>query len=257
MYRGKRVGVVVPAYNEERYIGAVLARMPDCVDGVYVIDDCSTDRTRKIASRWVSSDGRIRLHSHARNRGVGAAIVSGYRRCLADGMDMAVVMAGDNQMDPHLLPAVMDPVVDGRAGYCKGTRMVVRGHHRGMSRWRVIGNFLLRWLTAIAIGTTAITDPQNGYTAMSRQTLEKLDLSAVYPNYGYCNDLITRLVILDVPMIEIPAPLIVNAGQTSSIRYCHYIPRVALLLVRCLLLRLRTSLQVSAIHGSSADEAES
>ena len=242
MYRGKRVGVVVPAYNEELHIGAVLAGMPDYVDGVYVIDDCSTDRTREIAGQWVFPDSRVQLMSHARNQGVGAAIVSGYRRCLADGIDIAVVMAGDNQMDPQLLPALMDPVVEGRAGYCKGTRMAVRGHHQGMTCWRLIGNSLLRWLTAVAIGNTRITDPQNGYTAVSRQALEKLDLGAVYPGYGYCNDLLTRLAILNVRPVEIPSPLIVNPGQTSSICYGSYIRSVSILLLCCLLLRVRASM---------------
>lgn len=257
MYRGKSVGVVVPAYNEELHIGAVLAGMPDYVDAVYVIDDCSTDRTGEIVGHWVSPGSRVQLLSHARNRGVGAAIVSGYRQCLADDIDIAVVMAGDNQMDPQLLPAMMDPVVEGRAGYCKGTRMMVRGHQRGMSYWRRFGNFLLRWLTAVAIGNAHISDPQNGYTAISSRVLERLDINAVYPYYGYCNDLLTRLTFLKVPVVEIPTPLIVNPGQQSSICYWLYIPRVFILLLRCLLFRVRGLSLSSVTPRSLSDEVES
>ncbi len=177
------------------------------------------------------------LIQHPANRGVGAAIVTGYKRCLADGVDIAAVMAGDNQMEPQYLPAVLDPVVEGRADYAKGTRLTDPTHLKGMSPWRTIGNFTLRWLTVIASGNRGITDPQNGYSAISRQALEGLDLDALYPYYGYCNDLLIRLSAQRRRIFELPLPSMYH-GEVSKIRYHKYIPRVSGMLLRMFLLRI-------------------
>ena len=261
MYRNKKTGVVVPAWNEEPHIGKVLASMPDFVDVVYVVDDASTDRTADIVRDFatlhsqvdvlaVSQSGqpgtqnaerrtpRVELIQHAVNRGVGAAIVSGYKRALADGMDIAAVMAGDNQMDPALLPSMLDPVVEGRGDYSKGTRMTVAGYRGGMTMWRTFGNWLLRRLTAVASGNPCVTDPQNGYSAISKKALETIDLEAVYPYYGYCNDLVARLTANDLAVVEVPTPQVINEGQKSKIRYGRYMVKVSGLLLRLFLLRI-------------------
>ncbi len=252
MYKTSKVGVVVPAYNEELHIGAVLEGMPEYIDAVYVIDDGSTDRTREIASLWVTPGSRVHLLSHVRNRGVGAAIASGYRQCLADDMDIAVVMAGDNQMDPDLLPEMIGPVVDGRADYSKGTRMLVRGHRNGMSSWRILGNLILRWLTVIATGNKGITDPQNGYTAISSEALGRLNLDALYPYYGYCNDLITQMTVLGVSIVEICTPQVMHEGQKSHIKYGSYVVHVSGLLARCFVFRIGVTLR-RHLHGRPVD----
>ncbi len=246
---------MVPAYNEELHIGGVLELMPDYVDAVYVVDDGSTDRTRQIVQHYAATESRIHPVTHASNRGVGAAIVTGYRCCLADGMDVAAVMAGDNQMDPALLSALLDPLVDGRADYAKGSRMLVPGHRRGMSWWRVFGNWLLRWLTAAATGNVAITDPQNGFTAISRRALDQLNLSAVYPGYGYCNHLISRLTALRLAIVEIAMAQVINQGQKSKIRYVPYSLRMLSLLAHCLVFRLRVTLSRSPGLSSCRYEA--
>ncbi|MBN1152067.1 MAG: glycosyltransferase family 2 protein [Dehalococcoidia bacterium] len=268
MYRDKKIGVVVPAYNEEPHIGKVLEGMPDFVDAVYVVDDASTDQTADIVRDWIGrptvgdeakSVPRVELIQHPVNRGVGAAIVTGYKRCLADGMDMAAVMAGDNQMEPQYLPTVLDLVVDGRADYSKGTRLTDAAHLKGMSSWRTVGNFTLRWLTVIAAGNRGITDPQNGYAAISREALEGLDLDAVFPFYGYCNDLLIRLSAQHRRIVEIPIPSMYH-GEVSHIRYHTYIPKVSGLLARLFLLRitgrLRERLPTAQLAAPKSEEAK-
>lgn len=296
MYRDKTIGVVVPAWNEEAHIGDVLAGMPSFVDAVYVVDDASTDRTPDIVRRYVASTvgagshacpqgdavgspaesgsgvgagshactgtggevrSRIHLITHEKNRGVGAAIVTGYKRCLADGMDIVAVMAGDNQMEPQYLPTVLDPVVDGRADYSKGTRLTDAAHLKGMSPWRTIGNFTLRWLTVIAAGNRGLTDPQNGYAAISREALEGLDLDAVFPYYGYCNDLLIRLSAQRRCIVEIPLPSMYH-GEKSKIRYHKYMPKVSMLLLRLFVWRvtgrLSESREARAASGAHSTE---
>jgi glycosyltransferase involved in cell wall biosynthesis len=180
---------------------------------------------------------RVELVQHAVNLGVGAAIVTGYKRALHDDMDIAVVMAGDNQMDPEELPGLLDPIVDGRADYTKGDRTSCRVHLVGMPRWRRIGNWLLCWLTCIAIGTTQVKDPQNGYTAASRDLLAELPLDTLYPRYGYCNQMLAWVSAYHKRVVEVPMPAR-YLGEKSKIRYRTYIPTVLWLLMRLTAARL-------------------
>jgi glycosyltransferase involved in cell wall biosynthesis len=294
MYRTYKVAIVVPAFNEEPHIAATLSGIPAFVDAVYVIDDASTDRTADIvrATRGFAGSGlrvaggspespvgvgshtdpvglggsgwgdgmprpHIELLQHATNRGVGAAIVTGYKRALAGDMDIVAVMAGDNQMEPQYLSAVLDPVVEGRADYSKGTRLTDPTHQSGMSAWRRVGNFTLRWLTVIASGNPVVTDPQQGYAAISREALQGLDLDAVYPYYGYCNDLIVRLSAQAWRIAEIPMPSMYH-GEVSKIRYQEYIPKVSWLLLRLFVWRItgRLCAREAARRPVSAEPVE-
>src|SRR5204863_5687677 len=108
MVDGRTVAVVVPAYDEEPLIETTVRGIPEFVDRVFVVDDASRDGTRdKVRA---VAEGRVELIEHERNRGVGAAIVTGYRRALAEGVDVTCVMAADNQMDPTDLDAIVTPV---------------------------------------------------------------------------------------------------------------------------------------------------
>ena len=100
MLEGKRLGVVVPAHDEEAMLPQTLAGIPEFVDRIYVVDDASRDATRERAEAAAAGDPRVEVLTHDKNRGVGAAIVTGYRRALEERVDVTCVMAADNQMDP-------------------------------------------------------------------------------------------------------------------------------------------------------------
>ena len=238
MYKGKKIGVVVPAYNEERFIEAVINTIPDFIDRIYVVDDASTDDTYKIASNIERQNGKLLVVKHKENRGVGAAIATGYKKALAEDIDIAVVMDGDNQMDPAQLPNLLTPIVEGNADYTKGDRMSRVGYSQGMTRWRRFGNWLLKWLTRIASGNYKIMDPQNGYTAMTQKVLRQIKLDSIYPYYGCYNDILVKLSVTGVRMVEVPIPARYQ-GEKSKIKYSRYIPKVSWLLLKSFLWRLR------------------
>ena len=126
MFQGRRVCVVIPAYNEQRLIGGVLDTMPDLVDRMIVVDDASTDTTAQALCAAQSRLGeRLRVVRHERNGGVGAAIISGYKAALEEleAKDLVAVMAGDAQMDPAELPRLLAPLVKDQADYTKGNRL--------------------------------------------------------------------------------------------------------------------------------------
>jgi glycosyltransferase involved in cell wall biosynthesis len=229
MYRGRLIGVVVPAYNEELLIANVIETMPDYVDRIYVIDDCSTDNTYQAASRF-QKDHRLMIIRHIKNRGVGAAIITGYDRALNDRMDIAAVMAGDNQMDPAQLNRLLDPLADGKVDYCKGDRLSRDELTKGMSRWRKFGNRILTGFTRISSGYWKIGDPQNGYTAITAEMLSRLDLNKIYPGYGYCKDMLAKLNVLGARVQDVQIPARYGL-EKSKIKYGSYIRKVSLLLM--------------------------
>ena len=170
MFEGKSVAVVVPAYDEEVLLPQTLAGIPDFVDRVYVVDDASRDATAERASAAAAADPRIEVVVHERNRGVGAAIVSGYERAIADRIDVTSVMAADNQMDPADLEALVAPVARGEVDYAKANRLFTGQAWQLIPKHRDLGNAVLSLLTKIASGYWHVADSQAGYTALGLET---------------------------------------------------------------------------------------
>ncbi|ABE52895.1 glycosyltransferase family 2 protein [Methanococcoides burtonii] len=177
-----RIGVVVPAYNEEKLIKNTVEGIPQYVDRIYVINDASTDNTAKVIETL--NDPRVVVITHETNKGVGAALINGYKKALRENMDVVAVMAGDDQMNPDQLYKLIIPIIEGRADYTKGNRLMDIEYHIGMSKWRKVGNAVLTILTKIGSGYWHIMDPQNGYTAISKDALIGIGLDDVYTYYG-------------------------------------------------------------------------
>lgn len=265
MYREHTVGVVVPAYNEEAFIGSVIAGIPSFVDRIYAVDDGSTDGTwdaicelaaaeeRAVATEPGLADGgfamgpRIVPIRHETNHGPGAAIKTGYARALEEGMDVTATIDGDGQMDPGQLARLLDPIVTGDAGYAKGNRLSDPESWREMPPVRLIGNVILSFLAMVASGYWRSRDAQNGFTAISRPALEAIDPESLYEYYGYCDEVLVRLNVHDVPIADVPMPARYG-NERSSIRYLEYIPRVSLMLLRNFLWRLWRKYLIGAFH---------
>jgi glycosyltransferase involved in cell wall biosynthesis len=182
----KRIAVVIPAFREARLIALTLSTLPSFVDAIYVVDDGSPDET-SAAARAVD-DARVRVIRHVTNLGVGAAIVTGYRAALAEHADVVAVMAGDAQMDPADLPAVLGPLLTGHADYVKGNRFRSR-EVRNMPWPRRVAGKVLSFVTRLASGL-AVDDCQCGFTAASAHALHALPLDELWPGFGYPNDLL-------------------------------------------------------------------
>jgi glycosyltransferase involved in cell wall biosynthesis len=229
MYKGHHITAVVPAYNEENLIAKTVTTMPDFVDRIIVVDDKSTDSTSECVR--AIEDPRVVLLRHEENLGVGGAILSGHRLALRLGGDIDVVMAGDAQMDPDYLPALLDPIVHSGFGFTKANRFYSRSSFRGMPAVRVFGNVVLSYLTKISSGYWHLFDPQNGYTAIRHDQLLRLDLDDIAIGYEFENDLLINLSILRVRACDVPVPA-VYGDEISGIRLERVVPRMVRLLVR-------------------------
>jgi len=223
MYKGARIAAVVPAFREERMIGRVIETMPDFVDFIVIVDDCSPDDTSGAASKV--GDPRVTVIRHEVNQGVGGAIITGHRAALDLGSDVNVIMAGDAQMDPDYLPPLIDKVTDEGYGFAKANRFYSPESFDGMPRHRVFGNIVLSFMTKLTSGYWNLFDPQNGYTAVRAEVVRRLPLNRIAKRYSFENDLLTHLNILQVPAVDVPIPA-VYGEEVSSIKLRKVIPEL-------------------------------
>lgn len=260
MYKESSVGVVVPAYNEENQIGKVISTMPAFVDRIYVVDDGSEDgtweeikrHTEKINSGHTGrTEGSFSPTAvtirHKENKGVGAAVKTGYNRALRDGIDIIAVMDGDGQMDPDELDKIVDPVATGKAAYAKGTRLHRRRDRVNMSKWRLFGNWLLTMLTRVSSGYWDVTDSQNGYRAISREALETIPFETAYDNYGFLNDMLAMLNVYRFPIMDV-SHAAKYGDEESTIDYWSLVPGLSEVLLTRFIWRLKTQYFVRGFH---------
>jgi len=251
MFESRRVLVVVPAHNEERLIGQVLATMPPLVDRIIVVDDASTDRTAAILGEAGPRMGdRLRVIRRPKNGGVGAAIVSGYEAALEEGEQNALVavMAGDAQMDPSDLPRLLTPLVQDKADYTKGNRLFTGEAWKIIPRHRYLGNAMLSLLTKIASGYWHVADSQSGYTAVTSEALSVLQLHRLYPRYGFPNHLLVELNNYDFRVRDVPIRPVYNVGEVSGIRLHRVVPTLSWLLVKCYFWRMKEKYIIRDFH---------
>jgi glycosyltransferase involved in cell wall biosynthesis len=235
MWLGSRVVVVVPAWNEAPRVARVLRGLPPWIDVVVVVDDSSTDGTGPAA--LAVGDPRVVLVRHERNRGVGAAIATGYAhaaRVATGRRDVFVVMAGDDQMDPRDLPAVVAPIAEDRADYVKGDRFRLP-LPRSMPAWRRVGGRALSRFTSFAIGIS-VSDSQCGYTAIAGEACARLALADLWPRYGYPNDLLSQLSLRGLRIAEVPVRAI-YADEVSRLKPT-YVPVIVGVVGRAWLRRM-------------------
>jgi glycosyltransferase involved in cell wall biosynthesis len=242
----KRIAVVVPAHDEEQLITSTLAAIPPFVDRIYVVDDASTDGTADRARE--SGDPRIEVVQHQRNAGVGAAIVTGYRRALEDGIDVAAVMAADGQMDPADLEILAGAVARGEVDYAKANRLFTGEAWKLIPRSRYLGNAILSLLTKIASGYWHVADSQSGFTAISREELERIDLNRLYPRYGFPNDMLVNLNLWNARVRDFPSRPIYGVGERSGIRFRRVVPAISWLLFRRFWWRLAQKYVIRDFH---------
>jgi glycosyltransferase involved in cell wall biosynthesis len=232
MIETKSTAVVIPAYNEEKLLRDTLAGIPSFVDRIFVVDDASKDRTVELAGECADKDPRIKVIVQERNRGAGAAVVTGYQAALEEKFDVVCVMNADNQMDPEELREIALPVVRDEVDYTKANRLFTGEAWDLIPHYRYLGNAMLSLLTKIASGYWHIADSQAGYTAINRRMLELLDLENVYPRYGYPNDMLVHLNVWSARVRDVPSRPIYGIGEKSGIRLRSVVPRISWLLMK-------------------------
>ncbi len=198
-----RVAVVLPCYKSKNYVLDVIARIGDEAFLIVAVDDCCPlDTGGHIEENC--SDPRVVVVRNEVNRGVGGAVIHGYRVALSRGADIVVKIDSDGQMDPTLLPRIVRPVAGGIADYTKGNRFFNIEDLKSMPAVRVFGNAGLSFLTKLSSGYWSVFDPTNGYTAIHRAALEMLPLDKIDNRFFFESDMLFRLYIAGAVVLDVP-----------------------------------------------------
>lgn len=204
MYKGHRVTTVVPAHNEALLIGKVAQTMPELVDHIIIVDDCSHDGTAEAA--LASGDARVIVLKTPVNQGVGGAMVLGFRKAVELESEIVVKMDGDGQMPAEYLPALLDALTDHGYDYAKGNRFLAGEALAVMPRHRIFGNVVLTFMTKLASGYWNIFDPQNGYLAIKADALKVLDLERIHKGYFFESDMLIHLNFFGFRVKDVAIP---------------------------------------------------
>ncbi len=208
------LAVVIPSYRVKAHILDVIARIGPEVAMIFVVDDACPDGSGAFVGEQCR-DPRVRVLRHEVNRGVGGAMMTGYRAALGAGADIIVKVDGDGQMDPALIPHIARPVLARQADYAKGNRFHSLWNVRRMPRVRLYGNAALSFMTKLSSGYWGIFDPTNGYTAIHAAALERIEFANVSERYFFETDMLinlgnARAVVADVPMEAVYADEVSN-----------------------------------------------
>ena len=248
MYKGKKISVVVPCYNEETQIASVVNRLPDYIDKIIIIDDKSKDGTVRKIKSLEKDNNKISSIFHEQNQGVGASIASGYKWSRDNNIDVAVVMAGDNQMDPNDLPEILEPVVNGDADYSKGNRLFSGEAYKKIPTIRYFGNSILSLFTKIASGYWHIADSQSGYAAINKKMLKIINWDDMYKRYGQPNDLLVSLNINDAIVRDVHIDPVYGVGEKSGLKIYKAVFTIGWLLIKCFLRRMKQKYVIRNFH---------
>jgi len=248
MYKDKIISVVVPSYNEEKLIEKTIQSVPDFVDKIVVINDTSKDKTRDKVEQVLKNNSKVVLINHKINQGVGGSIASGYKWSRDNDIDIAVVMAGDAQMDPEDMPALLDAVIDDGADFSKGNRLLSSQAQKTMPKKRYRISQFLSLLTKIASGYWRVIDPQCGYTAINKNALHSVDWDKMYKRYGQPNDLLIRLNVEEMKVKDVPIKPVYNVGEKSGINMTKLFFTLSWVLFSGFLWRLKEKYVIRDFH---------
>ena len=199
-----KIGIVIPCYKVKDQIISLLKKIDRKDIYIYIVDDKCPKKTGDFV-QGNFKDKRIKIIKHEINQGVGAAVMTGYKEAVKDGMDIVVKIDGDGQMDPALINDFIQPIINGEADYTKGNRFYSLEEILTMPKNRIFGNAILSFINKISSGYWNIFDPTNGYTAIHKDVIKMLPLNKISKRYFFESDMLFRLntikaVVVDIPM---------------------------------------------------------
>lgn len=205
MNETKKIVVVIPAYKVSKFICKVIEQIGPEVSNIIVVDDCCPENSGEVVSQSFPAQNRIIVIRHPENRGVGGAMVTGYKAALDLDAEIIVKLDGDGQMNPSLIESLVEPIVSQQADYSKGNRFFMIESLKSMPPIRIFGNAALSFVSKFAHGYWNVMDPTNGFVAIHSTVLRCIPLEKIERRYFFENDMLFRLstlraVVVDVPM---------------------------------------------------------
>ena len=194
---------VMPAFKSNDHILDVLSRMPDIVSKVIVVDDACPVGTGKLVQTKVK-DKRVEVLFNEKNLGVGGAVIVGLKKALETEAEIILKIDSDGQMNPEDISRLIQPLANSEADYSKGNRFNSLDDLQEMPKSRVFGNAVLSLMSKLSTGYWSITDPTNGFFAISRGALEQVNLGKLRQRWFFESDILFRLSIIRAVVADVP-----------------------------------------------------
>ena len=198
-----KLAVVIPCFKVTDHVLGVISSIGPEVWRIYAVDDKCPVGSGDLVEKQCT-DSRVVVLRHDINKGVGGAVMTGYRAAIADGATVIIKVDGDGQMDPSLIPYFAEPILRGEADYTKGNRFFDLEEIRAMPGIRLFGNAVLSFMTKISSGYWHLFDPTNGYTAIHADIARHLPFDKISNRYFFETDILFRLNILRAVVHDVP-----------------------------------------------------
>jgi dolichol-phosphate mannosyltransferase len=208
------IAVVIPCYRVSRHVLDVIRGIGPEASLIVVVDDACPERSGTIVAERCA-DPRVVVEFLPENRGVGGAVLAGYRRAIACGAGIIVKLDGDGQMNPELISQFVAPILEGEADYTKGNRFFDLESLRSMPTLRLIGNAGLSFISKLSSGYWKVMDPTNGYTAIDARVAANLPSDKIASRYFFESDMLFRLNTLQASIVDIPMDAVYGSEKSN------------------------------------------
>lgn len=209
-----KIAVVIPAYKVSGVISKLVSAIPPEISNIIVVDDFCPEKSGEILQKE-NFDPRLKVIFREKNGGVGAAVKSGYEFALEIKADVIVKLDGDGQMKPERIMELVYPIVNGKCDYTKGNRFFEVEAIKQMPKLRILGNLILSFMTKLSSGYWQIFDPNNGFTAISGQALQRLPLKKIANGYFFESDMLFRLNLNRAVVSDVNIPSVYEQEKSS------------------------------------------
>jgi dolichol-phosphate mannosyltransferase len=222
--------VVIPCYKVSAKLPALLEAIPDdIVDYVIIVDDACPEQSGRLAERLKKKNCIVLYHD--KNQGVGGAVITGYVKALELGCEIIIKMDGDGQMSPAYLNDLIQPLLADAADYTKGNRFIDSRSLATMPAIRLFGNSLLSFIVKVVSGYWNIMDPTNGFTAIHKRALDKINVQRISKGYFFEINMLLALNLANAVVKDVPIPARYD-GEHSSLKISRILIKFPFLLLR-------------------------
>lgn len=211
-----KTAVVIPYYNASNHIANVVAKLPDSIFAVIIVDDVSKEvLPEKDIRDSINPKTELVILRNDLNLGVGGATKRGFQYAITMNVDVVVKVDADDQMDTSYIPQLLKPLLKNKAEMSKGNRFRDLEALKKMPFTRRFGNLFLSFLTKIATGYWNNFDPTNGFIAIKVSVLKKIDINKLSNRYFFETSLISELYFVKARIKDVAMPAIYGDEKSS------------------------------------------
>jgi len=218
-----KIAIVIPCFKSKKTILAILKKIDKSVKKILIIDDCCPEKTGRYIISKVK-DSRIQVIFNKKNLGVGGAVLTGFKFLKYQNIDVIVKLDSDGQMNPENIIGLIKPILLSKADYTKGNRFYSFTNIFKMPKIRMLGNIILNFITKISTGYYSVQDPTNGFFAIKKDFLFKINFKKLKKNYFFETSMLFNLYLLRARISHYNMKTKYFKGNVSSLSIPRVIP---------------------------------